>query len=66
MDLLQIPKSKLLLIIGRRDMNRFEYWKRIILAQNTNLDHIIDSMANDENITNEQYCQLYSLALEVY
>lgn len=47
-------------------MNRFEYWKRIILSQNTNLDHIIESMANDENITNEQYCQLYSLVLEVY
>lgn len=66
MDLLQIPKSKLLRIIGRRDMNRFEYWKRIILAQNTNLDHIIELIANDENITNEQYCQLYSLVLEVY
>ena len=47
-------------------MNRFEYWERIILAQNTNLDHIVELMANDENITNEQYCQLYSLALEVY
>lgn len=47
-------------------MDRFEYWERIILAQNTNLDHIIELMANDENITNEQYCQLYSLVLEVY
>lgn len=47
-------------------MNRFEYWKRIILVQNTNLDRVIELMANDENITNEQYCQLYSLALEVY
>lgn len=47
-------------------MNRFEYWKSLILAQDTNLDHIIELMANDENITNEQYCQLYSLALEVY
>lgn len=51
---------------GRRDMNRFEYWKRIILAQNTNLDRVIELMANDKNITNEQYCQLYSLVLEVY
>ena len=66
MDLLQILKSKLLRIIGWRDMNRFEYWKRIILAQNTNLDRVIELMANDENITNEQYCQLYSLVLEVY
>lgn len=47
-------------------MNRFEYWKRIILAQNINLDRVIELMANDENITNEQYCQLYSLVLEVY
>ena len=47
-------------------MSRFEYWKQIISAQNTNLDHIIEIMANDENITNEQCCQLYSLALEVY
>lgn len=66
MDLLQTPKSKLLRIIGRRDMNRFEYWKRIILVPNANLDHIVELMANDENITNEQYCQLYSLVLEVY
>ena len=66
MDLLQIPKSKLLRIIGRRDMNRFEYWERIILSENTNLDRAIELMANDENITNEQYCQLYSLVLEVY
>lgn len=47
-------------------MNRFEYWKQTILAQNTNLDRVIELMANDENITNEQYCQLYSLVLEVY
>lgn len=47
-------------------MNRFEYWKQLILVKNANLDHIIELMANDENITNEQYCQLYSLALEVY
>lgn len=47
-------------------MDRFEYWKRIILEQNTNLDRVIELMANDENITNKQYCQLYSLALEVY
>lgn len=47
-------------------MNRFEYWRQIILAPNTNLDHIVELMANDENITNEQYCQLYSLVLEVY
>lgn len=66
MDLLQIPKSKLLRIIGQRDMDRFEYWKQLILVQNTNLDRIIELIANDENITNEQYCQLYSLALEVY
>lgn len=66
MDLLQIPKSKLLRIIGQRDMNRFEYWKQLILVKNANLDHIIELMANDENITNEQYCQLYSLVLEVY
>ena len=30
------------------------------------LDGIVELMANDENITNEQYCQLYSLVLEVY
>lgn len=47
-------------------MNRFEYWKSLILAPNTDLDSAIEAMANDENITNEQYCQLYSLALEVY
>ena len=47
-------------------MDRFEYWKRIILKQNTNLDRVIELMANDENITNEQYCKLYSLVLEVY
>ena len=47
-------------------MNRFEYWKQIVLSKNVDLDHIIELMANDENITNEQYCQLYSLALEVY
>lgn len=47
-------------------MNRFEYWKSLILAPNTDLDGIIEAMASDENITNEQYCQLYSLALEVY
>lgn len=47
-------------------MNRFEYWERIILSENTNLDRAIELMANDENITNEQYCQLYSLVLEVY
>ena len=47
-------------------MNRFEYWKSLILAPNTDLDGVIELMANDENITNEQYCQLYSLALEVY
>nr|DAJ50665.1 MAG TPA: hypothetical protein [Caudoviricetes sp.] len=47
-------------------MNRFEHWERIILAQNTNLDRVIELMANDKNITNEQYCQLYSLVLEVY
>lgn len=47
-------------------MNRFEYWKQIVLSKNVDLDHIIELMANDENITNEQYCQLYSLVLEVY
>lgn len=47
-------------------MNRFEYWKSLILEQGTVLDGIVELMANDENITNEQYCQLYSLALEVY
>jgi hypothetical protein len=30
-------------------MNRFEYWKRIILAKNTDLDRVIELMANDEN-----------------
>lgn len=47
-------------------MNRFEYWKSLILATNTDLDGVIEAMASDENITNEQYCQLYVLALEVY
>lgn len=47
-------------------MNRFEYWKQIVLSKNVDLDHIIELMANDEDITNEQYCKLYSLVLEVY
>lgn len=47
-------------------MDRFEHWKQLILAPNTNLDSIVGLMANDDSITNEQYCQLYSLALEVY
>lgn len=47
-------------------MNRFECWKQIVLSKNVDLDHIIELMANDEDITNEQYCQLYSLVLEVY
>lgn len=47
-------------------MDRFEYWKSLILSQDTDLDGIVEAMASDENITNEQYCQLYSLVLGVY
>lgn len=47
-------------------MNRFEHWKQLILAPNANLDNVVELMANDDSITNEQYCQLYSLVLEVY
>lgn len=47
-------------------MNRFEYWKSLILTPNVDLDGIVKLMANDDSITNEQYCQLYSLVLEVY
>lgn len=47
-------------------MNSFEFWRKKIMAQNADLDNIIEAMAFDDNITNEQYCQLYSLALEVY
>lgn len=47
-------------------MNRFEYWKQLILVTDANLNIIVKLMANDDSITNEQYCQLYSLALEAY
>jgi len=41
-----------------------EYWKTLIeLAKLEQLETLVEEMANDDSITNEEYTTLYGMAL---